>query len=195
MKTRLRAVFAWFIVGLIVGVPLLYARWLKREFRNFRVVESGVLYRCGQLRPDRLRQVVRERGIRTIVSFRFPENPADPPPDAIEEQICAELGLHHFRLPPWPNQMQNDRYGWQEFLDIMDDPKHHPVLIHCFAGEHRTGAYCAIFRMEYCGWDLERALREMCYCGYTTIENDKDIRHFLHTYLPRRLAVTEASSP
>src|SRR5256885_11207419 len=42
--------------------------------------------------------------------------------------------------------------GLQAFRAIMDDPAQQPVLVHCFKGVHRTGAYCAIYRMDYDGW-------------------------------------------
>ena len=39
-----------------------------------------------------------------------------------------------------------------EFLAVMDNRANYPVLVHCFAGIHRTGTMCAVFRMEYHGW-------------------------------------------
>jgi tyrosine-protein phosphatase SIW14 len=74
----------------------------------------------------------------------------------------------------------------EQFLQILSDPRHHPVLVHCFAGIHRTGAYCAIYRMEFEGWPRERALLEMKSCGYDNLESEYDIRGYLEQYQPRR---------
>jgi protein tyrosine/serine phosphatase len=40
----------------------------------------------------------------------------------------------------------------------MDDPANHPVLVHCFAGVHRTGAHIAIYRMVHDRWPNAKAL-------------------------------------
>jgi protein-tyrosine phosphatase len=48
----------------------------------------------------------------------------------------------------------------------MDDPDIYPVLIHCRAGLHRTGVLTAVYRMEYQGWDMPAALREVKRNGF-----------------------------
>ena len=67
----------------------------------------------------------------------------------------------------------------------MDNPENFPVLIHCFAGIHRTGAFCAIYRMEYEHWTNERAIVEVKANGYNTLEDDWDILTYLERYRPR----------
>jgi protein tyrosine/serine phosphatase len=68
----------------------------------------------------------------------------------------------------------------------MDDPRNYPVLVHCFAGVHRTGAYCAIYRMEYEGWSNAEAIAEMRRCGYDDVDAEWDIYGYLEQYQPRR---------
>jgi tyrosine-protein phosphatase SIW14 len=48
----------------------------------------------------------------------------------------------------------------------MDDPANHPVLVHCTAGRDRTGAMCAVFRMEFDRWRPDDALAEMREFGF-----------------------------
>jgi protein tyrosine phosphatase len=76
-----------------------------------------------------------------------------------------------------------------EFLKIMDDPTNHPVLIHCRAGLHRTGILAALYRMEYEGWPLDWALKELQENGFSTSQctarNDY-INQYLVIYQPRR---------
>ena len=60
------------------------------------------------------------------------------------------------------------------------------MLLHCFRGVHRTGAYSAIFRMEFEGWDNAAALAEMQALGYSTLDDEDDIRSYLERYRPRR---------
>jgi len=68
------------------------------------------------------------------------------------------------------------------FLTVMKDAKHYPVLLHCFAGYHRTGAYCAAYRMEFQALSRAEAIREMYNLGYRTIETDEDVYSYLKAY-------------
>ena len=110
-------------------------------------------------------------------------------PDWAEEQYCAKEELYYFRLPPkawWATDgsvpaAENVR----KFLEILDDPKYHPILIHCFAGTHRTGAYCAIYRMEYERWGNADAMQELFVAGYDNLFAEDDVSGFLEAYVPR----------
>ena len=64
----------------------------------------------------------------------------------------------------------------------MDNPDNYPVLIHCFAGIHRTGAFCAIYRMEYEGWTNAEAIEELRACGYSNLDDEWDILGYLEQY-------------
>jgi tyrosine-protein phosphatase SIW14 len=75
--------------------------------------------------------------------------------------------------------------GVQRFREIMDEPKNYPVLIHCFGGIHRTGAFCAIYRMEYEHWTNEQAIAEMRACGYKDLDDEWDLLGYLEQYRPR----------
>ena len=66
----------------------------------------------------------------------------------------------------------------------MADPANYPVLIHCFAGVHRTGAYCAIYRMEHDHWSNEKAIAELKSCGYVNLDEEWDILGYLEQYRP-----------
>ncbi|HEY8506303.1 MAG TPA: tyrosine-protein phosphatase [Gemmataceae bacterium] len=174
----------------IVAVPLLYSEHREAHRRNFRVVEDGVLYRSGQLSREGLRRVVAEYGIRTVVSLRYPDEPGEPAPDAAEEAECAALGVRHVRVRPrrwWsPDGPPPADETVRQFLEVMDDPSARPVLVHCYAGMHRTGALCAIYRMEYEGWSNEQAMREMRHCGYTNLDAEWDVHDYIRGYRPRR---------
>ena len=64
----------------------------------------------------------------------------------------------------------------------MKDEKNLPVLLHCFAGTHRTGAYVAVYRMDFEGWSSEKALTELRGLGYITLDEDRDVFEFLSSY-------------
>jgi hypothetical protein len=73
----------------------------------------------------------------------------------------------------------------------MDNPANYPVLVHCFAGIHRTGAFCAIRRMDHDGFTNEEAIQEMKNLGYT-IEH-MDVLPYLRNYRPAPGACERAS--
>lgn len=191
MARRWQLVLGVAVAGVAAAVPFVYAAHRNTHLRNFRVVEEGVLYRSGQLAPDALEQVVRERGIRTVVTLRVARVKGDPNPDAWEEDFCAARGLRHVRIIPrvWGADEKGEvpaDESVEEFLRVMDDRANYPVLVHCFAGIHRTGTMCAIFRMEYHRWPADRAVREMQLCGFDPLDMQEHIEGYLRAYTPRR---------
>ncbi len=187
MRTVFRGVFGLLIAGMLVGVPVGYAAYRKAHLRNFRVVREGVLYRSGQLSLQGLKNMVNDHGIRTVISLRDPLGH-----DTEEEEYCDKRGIHFYRIPPrnWsaPDGSVPAEPGVRKFLAIMDDPAHYPVLVHCYRGVHRTGAYSAIFRMEYDRWGREAALAEMQLLGYDHFGEEPDILAYLERYQPREKA-------
>ena len=174
-----------FAIGLVlsaIGVPLLFAHRERQEGRHLRVVRDGVLYRSAQLPPSGIGRAVKELGIRTIVSLRDSDRVADQ----TEERYCAEKGIRFVRIEPlsW-NGVQGTApidAGLARFLEVMSDPKNHPVLVHCYRGVHRTGAYTAVYRMECEGWSRERALAEMVTAGYDLLDKHDDLRGYMTHY-------------
>jgi protein tyrosine/serine phosphatase len=154
-------------------------------------VTPGVLYRAGQLSQAGLERVIQDYGIRTIITLRDANVPGMVPPDQAEETYCRSRGLNYVRITPRPWSVPTDAeeppgmIGVRQFLATLDDASQHPVLIHCFAGMHRTGVHCAIYRMEYDRWSPTDAIGEMRHCGYTNIDHEDDVRGFLQSYRPR----------
>lgn len=192
---KLQVVFSLVILGVLIGGPLAYLQYHRRNLRNFHVVREGVLYRSGQLSVDGLRRLVHEYGIKTVLTLRFPKEPGMPPPDLKEELFCKQAGLRHFRISslPWyasvgpiPAQKNVDK-----FLRIVNDPANHPVLVHCFAGMHRAGTYCAVYRMEFDRWSPADAIREMKHFGYE--EDHFDVLSYLEHYQRRGLGEAPSS--
>lgn len=155
-------------------------RWLRRLFRspydglrNFRVVEPGVLYRCGQPRPAELASLIREHGLRTVISLRGRRDEGDPD-DWIEAQaeVCRGSGVSLVHIPfNHKNPPTAQQLG--QFLEIVRDPSRVPALVHCRAGQQRTGLFVALFRVHAQGMAVEEALREMDALGF----NSRHRRH------------------
>jgi protein tyrosine phosphatase (PTP) superfamily phosphohydrolase (DUF442 family) len=180
--------------ALIVG-PVVYAFHVQAEMRNFRVVREGVLYRSGKMTLDGLKRAVHDYGIRTVISLREP----DRPDDQAEEAYCAREEINFYRLPPrhWDttNGPAEVEPNVRAFLEIINDPANYPVLVHCLAGIHRTGAYCAVYRMEREHWTNARAIAEMKAVGYENLDEEFDILGYLEQYRPSWAEPREAPAP
>jgi len=184
---RLRFVFGFAIAAFLVVTPLWYYSLCLRDFRNFRVVEDGVLYRSAQLSLSGFRRVVHDYRLKTVVCIRDGKSNGDQ----AEETYCLQNGIQFVRLAPrnWGpiDGIVPAEKELGKFFDVMDDKRNYPVLVHCFAGSHRTGAYVAVYRMEYDGWSNDRAIAEMRSCGYRTFDTDLDINDFLRSYRPEHV--------
>jgi tyrosine-protein phosphatase SIW14 len=170
---------------LMIAAPFYYKQWHDHQYRNFHVVEEGVLYRSGQMPLPRLQQMVLNHRIRTIVCLRE----GDKQDDQTEEGWVKARGLNFVRIPPrqwWPDSSGNAPADQSvaEFRKVMDDPANYPVLVHCYAGIHRTGTMCAVFRMDYQGWTNDEAMNEMRTFGYTMLDDHEDILGYLTRYHP-----------
>jgi tyrosine-protein phosphatase SIW14 len=179
------------VLSVIVGVPAGYAAYRNANLRNFGVVKPGVLYRSGQLSQSGLERVIHDHGIRTVVTLRDAVVEGERPPDWREEKYCRDQDIKYVRLRPreWHAELPGEpvpaEAGLKKFLEVMDDPANYPVLVHCLAGIHRTGAYMAVYRMEMDRWDNEAALDELRACGYRHLDDEWDVLGYLESYRPR----------
>jgi hypothetical protein len=189
MHRLVRVGFGLVITGLLVGGPIWYSSYRQAEVRAFRVVREGVLYRSGQMSLLGFKRILREYGIKTVVTLRDAVHPGETPPDWEEECYCKSEEIKHIRITPerwWASDGSVPaEQGVRQFRKVLDDPANYPVLVHCFAGIHRTGAYCAVYRMEYEHWPNGKAIAEMRDCGYLNIDSEFDLLTYLENYWPR----------
>ena len=187
----IRYVLATLMLLGIVLVPVYYKIERDRNYRNIRVVDDGVLYRSGQMTPEGFQRTVREFGIRTVISLRDSKDEGKVSADQAEVEYCREQGITHFRFAQARWQLPDGSHpvatNMTEFLRILSDPEmKKPVLVHCFAGIHRTGGYVAVYRMEYDGWSAAEAIEEMRSMGTPRTTFEDDVMTYLTTYEPRK---------
>ncbi len=162
----MRLILASMVFVLIVGTPFAYRSFVSTKYRNLRVVDEGKLYRSGQMSEEAFERTCREYGIGTVITLRDTKDETGKNDDDYEPRYCAENNIGFYRFPPGDWSMVNGEISGEknlvEFFRILRDPNtKHPVLIHCFAGIHRTGAHVAAYRMECNNWSPEQAVREM----------------------------------
>ncbi len=78
----------------LAGLGIFVAHTFAR--RNFHVVSDGRVYRSGQMDVARLTQVVRERGIKTIVNLRGPAEGVKGEWHARGDKCVAAIGRGAF---------------------------------------------------------------------------------------------------
>jgi protein tyrosine/serine phosphatase len=184
MWRTLRVGLGIVVVVLLIAGPAVLAVHDQNQMRNFRVVREGVLYRSGQMTRAGLERALHDYGIRTVICLRD----GLTAPDQAEEKFCAAEDVRFVRIPPsgWGDVggVVPVEDGVRKFRAVLADPKNHPVLVHCFAGVHRTGAYSAIYRIEFERWSNARAIAEMKACGYGNLDDEWDVLSYLEQYRP-----------
>ncbi len=182
------------VLALIVS-PIVVAARQQAQTRNFHVVRPGVLYRSGQMTKEGLQRVLNDYHIKTVISLRDGLSERD----RAEEDFCKSEDIHFVRILPsrWGDEGGSVpvETGVQRFRDIMRDPSNYPVLVHCYAGIHRAGSYCAIYRMEFEHWSNAQAIAEMKACGYSNLDEELDILGFMEQYRPTWMPPVETPTP
>jgi tyrosine-protein phosphatase SIW14 len=191
MVRSLQVLVGLAVAAILIGAPVAFTARQMHETRNFRVVRPGVLYRSAQLPLDGLKRLIHDYGIRTVVTLRDAHDSSENPPDLAEQKYCVANEIEYLRLPPlaWEDRVNPKgpapiEANVRKFLEVMRDEQNYPVLVHCCAGIHRTGAFTAIYRMECERWTRAEALAEMRACGYTTLDDEWDILGYLEHYRP-----------
>lgn len=143
------------ITGLVIGAIALVATaaylYHVHVTYRFMTITEGKIYKSGAMPPEKLTAVVQKHHIKTVIDLRQEEEK-----DAIdaEHAAMAAIGVTHVNIPSHqaPAQATIEKY-----LAVMDDPAVFPVLVHCHHGVSRAVLFSAIYRMEYEGWDNEKA--------------------------------------
>lgn len=131
---------------------------------NFDVVNER-LSRSGLPSFKDLEYLRKELKVKTIINFCTKTD------TKVEEKNAKDLGFNYIHLP-WSAHFYNlfrINYYWKisrTFLLLVQDPKNHPMHVHCFHGRERTGMMVAIYRMVIDQYSFTNALKEMKSYGF-----------------------------
>jgi protein tyrosine phosphatase (PTP) superfamily phosphohydrolase (DUF442 family) len=140
-------------LGLAILCFLLY---IGLFWGNIRTVVPGRAYRSAQLAPDRLSEMIRAHGIRTVISLKG----GNKKQRWYQRELaaCSGGGATLSQIPlsasklPEPEQVQ-------ELVRLFDESQY-PILFHCKAGSDRTGLAATIYLHLKEGKSLDDAERE-----------------------------------
>ena len=158
---------------------------------NFETITEGKVYKSGVIPPNEIDSYVKKYHIKSIIDLRFPgtgddvNNPEIPSELTAEKDAVAKIkGVNYFNngSDQVPAQKNLD-----VFFKIMDNPANYPVLIHCYHGVGRTEMYSAIYRIEYEGWDKDKARTSTRFLTkWSSFDLGKEKGDFLHNYISRK---------
>ena len=151
MRSRARFGIVVAVAALAVGTAVVHHKLLR--WKRFDVVTPGVLYRSGSLRDWQLRRAIDEYRIKTVFSFTHTN-------DEAEQRLCDEAGVRRYYCYLHGNGVGPDD-PYLRFLQVVQDPSSHPLLVHCSAGVQRTGGGVALYRTLLQDWTFDDAITEM----------------------------------
>jgi protein tyrosine/serine phosphatase len=140
----------------------------------------AILIRTPQPDAGDLRELHAEHGVKTVLNLRGEQ----PERDWFKEEGIGVRAIKaqwvHLPVsgshPPKPDELR-------VFFALVEDPQRWPIVVHCQGGIHRTGAFIALFRIQYEGWSGDRAVEEMedRYFNWTTRDRS-EIKEWLRRY-------------
>jgi protein tyrosine phosphatase (PTP) superfamily phosphohydrolase (DUF442 family) len=130
-----------FALGVLAIPAALIAH--RRLSGNLGEVAPGRLYRSAQLSDSQFADLIRSRGLRTVLNLRGP-NP-DQSWYASEVDATLDAGAIHVDIPLASDQWLSREQARTliETLDTID----YPALVHCEFGAERTGLVSALARL------------------------------------------------
>ena len=158
---------------------------------NFETITEGKVYKSGVIPPNEIDSYVKKYHIKSIVDLRFPgtgddvNNPEIPSELTAEKDAVSKIkGVTYFNngSDQVPAQKNLD-----VFFKIMDNPANYPVLIHCYHGVGRAEMYSALYRIEYEGWDKDKARTSTRFLTkWSSFDLGTPKGDFLHNYSSRK---------
>ena len=100
-----------------------------------------------------------------------------------EMRICHDKGIKWVSLPMSSQKPPMD-FQVIQWLKVIRDPRHHPVLVHCTHGVNRTGMLVTVYEAEINGKDARQAFLEQPTFGH---DWDESIEAYFLEYPPETL--------
>jgi protein tyrosine/serine phosphatase len=174
----------WVIVA-VVGFSI----WLYEEVieeyvipdmfpTKWGCVEPNSIYRSGQLSDALVEKTLKKNGIQVIVALNGP-SPGDPWKMA-EEEAAEKLGIEFKRFELKGNGTGDiEHYAKTIEAIVQAKQQNKRILVHCSAGELRSGGTLGCYRLLVKGDDPKGVVKEMLRYGYEP-RRDTDLVPFIN---------------
>jgi protein tyrosine phosphatase (PTP) superfamily phosphohydrolase (DUF442 family) len=146
---------------------------------NFHVLIPNKVYRCAQLSGSALEEVVRARGIRTVVNLR---GCCDPQPWYLEEcRVTHKLGIAQEDISLSAGRLPSSD-EMARLLEVLDHCEY-PILLHCRQGKDRTGLASAAVLLLQTHTGLAEARHELGWrYGHLALGRPANLDHYFDLY-------------
>jgi protein tyrosine/serine phosphatase len=156
------------VVLLLVAVATISLTWdteycsVKDHFipRRFATVVPGALFRSGQIDPGLIEKVLAKHKIEVVVDLTAAV--ADCPEQAAEQRAVDRLGVEYHRFP-----LRGDGTGdVARYCDAVAtiaraQASARPILVHCQAGDKRSGGVVAAYLLLFRGASAGDAMAQL----------------------------------
>ncbi len=183
---RFAAAAAFLLV--VIGASVAWQHYTS--VYHLATVQPGVLYRDGARSVHELDMALAKVRPKTVVCLVDDGEISDPakPQFKQEFELLKNRDIAMERIPVklggWPSS-ENIR----QFLDLVDQPRNQPVLVHCAQGVRRTAMMAAAYQQSILGYDKQRAKDEIITFGHSD-NTINDIRKFIDAYDPKTRTVS-----
>jgi protein tyrosine/serine phosphatase len=161
----------WTIVGVVAFSIWLYEEVIEEYVipdmfpTKWGCVEPNSIYRSGQLSDALVEKTLIKHGIQVIVALNGP-SPGDPWKMA-EEEAAEKLGIEFKRFELKGNGTGDiGHYAKTVEAIVQAKAQNRRILVHCSAGELRSGGTLACYRLLVKGDDPKDVIKEMLHYGY-----------------------------
>jgi protein tyrosine phosphatase (PTP) superfamily phosphohydrolase (DUF442 family) len=140
------------LLGAILVAGVVYAKWVIGDHR-LTVITPGRAFQSAAMSPEEMARVASGLKVQTVFDFR---DDVDQKVFDAERGALQRDGIRYVHIPsstsPAPETVD-------AFVHAMkaEVAAHRSVLLHCHDGEGRAVFYSAIYRIQFEGWDNERA--------------------------------------
>jgi len=153
------------IIGILVLLFGIYYVWHVHFNYRFEEISKDKVYKSALIKPERLEEFLISNNIKTVIDLldagvQDSLNPAKQKEIDMEDKAITlinkehNLNIKHINIPS--GQVPTYK-TLSKFYKVLDNKDNYPVLIHCYHGTGRAQIYSAIYRLEYEGWENEKA--------------------------------------
>lgn len=148
-----------FIVLIICFIIFLLIR--SFYIKDFRVIQDGELYVSGQPTGMDYARLVYKYHIATFVNIRTHEEHRDQNWQNHEIIKTKGLGVQYIPLPIEKDQVFPDIQTQRQFLDIMNNKKNLPVLLHGYGDDSRVAMMVAVWLRCARGYTKDQTIEQV----------------------------------